>query len=106
MVKLVEVFVYESPLFEVQTEDGPATRFNFQIGALVEVADAPGGVKEFSLYGVAFDTRNEAQALVARIEAAGAIDLSRWYEGTSWSGYDSMWTPEQEKDHAYFYEYA
>jgi hypothetical protein len=100
LVVIVEAFVYESPLFEVMTEDGPAARYNFQIGAILE------GGQEISLTGVTFDHRCEAARLVAKINERGSVNMAHWYEGTSWSGYDLMWTPEEEKEHAYFYEYA
>ena len=97
--QITEVTYIESPLFEVLTEDGPQHRFNYQV---IGVIDG----ETYTLTGVTFDYWKAAEEMVAKVNKAGEVDPALWHEGTCWDQYKTAWTPEEEKAHAYFYEYA
>ena len=99
-LKVIEVYVIETPLFEKMTEDGIGHFYNFNIVAMDR------DHKEYTLSGRVFEDREEARRLASKINRAQEINLDYWHEGTCWDQYKTMWTPEEERRHAYENGYA
>lgn len=99
-MKIKEAYAIETPLFEKVTEDGIGHYYNFNIVAMDEEGN------EYTLTGRTFEDREEANRQAARVNRAGFINLEYWHEGTCWDHYKTMWTPEEEKRHAYENDYA
>lgn len=72
-MKIKSCFVAEGPLFEINTEDGPAHVCNYIIVAV----DLNGDDWEF-LTRFSYQDRHEAQHLAKLVDAAGRIHPVHW----------------------------
>lgn len=98
--EIIEALAIETPLYEKVTEDGIGHFYSFHIIAVT--ADG----QEYTLSGQVFEDREIANRVADKINRAKVIDLSLWNPGTCWDGYRDMWSPEEEKEHAFLNGYA
>jgi len=91
-MKIATAYKYESPSYEINTEDGPGSDWCYLIGA----DDADGN--QYTLTGVSFERfDDDVDKLVDRILNAMEIDESKWHQGNAWDHYKVVQTWEEEK---------
>ena len=91
-MKIKTAYFIESPLFEIMTEDGPASTFNLQI-----VAETEDGRKFTHNRTYEAWQKDDAEKFSQWIVNLGRINVElHWHEGTSWDHYAVPQTYEEE----------
>jgi len=96
-VAIQEAYLMESPSYQITMEDGYGSDWCY----LMVAKDFDGieytHYRTFERYQV-----EDANKIIASINARGIIDLEHWSEGTAWDYYKEPQTYQEEKDEAYF----
>ncbi len=88
------VEVAEGPSYEIHNEDGVGTRYDYFVEFQSEADHRRAGAgkrsRVFTL-NHAFRQRDQAERMVAKINARGTLDLDHWIERETWS-LEERWT--------------
>jgi len=96
-----EAYLMESPLYEVALEDGMGTAWCYLM-----VAKGTDGIEYTHYRTFEHYQADDANKIIASINARGIIDLEHWTEGTAWDYYKEPQTYQEEKEEALFHEFA
>lgn len=97
-IALGALSVCAGPAYEVQTEDGPATRWDHFVTVTVER-------REWTL-AEGFRHESDAERMLERIQAHGTINLAKWVQGSPWRAYEGeggleeRWAEEAARERA------